>query len=415
MRSIRPFGLLAALTLAATFAALAQTAGRTPAGQSSTGEAQTRVVGEVTAVDTTAGRVTVRTEDGRGITLGVDAGTSVRRVPAGETNPEKAVRATLADVKAGDRVFARAAASADGSLTARQLVVTSGAGVAAPAGGGTERRGQVLVGRVTAVNAAKKEITVTARAAEGVETLTVDAAGEVKFLRFAADSARAEDAAASSLASLRAGDLLRARGERQPGGARFKAEEIISGSFVRLAGAVAAVNAANNEFTLKDVEGGGTTTVVVGRRTTLRRVPPDVAASFTQRREERRAARGDREDAPRAQGEARDGGRAEGGGRGGRREGQGRGDARGLQRLFENLPATTLAELKPGDAVIVTASTGADASRVTAVSLVTGEAEFMRRLQRLFGRREGEGLVSPGLPGDILGGGIGNVPDRDRP
>jgi hypothetical protein len=77
--------------------------------------------------------------------------------------------------------------------------------------------------------------------------------------------------------------------------------------------------------------------------------------------------------------------------------------------MFESLPAVTVADLKKGDAVVVTATPGADASRATAVTLVTGGADFLRRLQQLQRGTEGNPRrMSPGLPSDVLGGGIVN-------
>ncbi len=72
--------------------------------------------------------------------------------------------------------------------------------------------------------------------------------------------------------------------------------------------------------------------------------------------------------------------------------------------MFENLPAITAAELKKGDTVLVTGTAGAEATRLTAVSLVAGDAELLRLLQRGAG---GERNMSPGLPGDVMGGGTG--------
>jgi hypothetical protein len=82
--------------------------------------------------------------------------------------------------------------------------------------------------------------------------------------------------------------------------------------------------------------------------------------------------------------------------------------------MFDGLPAVTLAELKKGDAVVVTVTPGADASRATVVSLVTGPAETIRAMQQ--SQRGGDGPRgpnSPGLPGDVLGGGQG--PTREPP
>jgi hypothetical protein len=79
-----------------------------------------------------------------------------------------------------------------------------------------------------------------------------------------------------------------------------------------------------------------------------------------------------------------------------------------LQQMFESLPAVSVADLKKGDAVVVTATTGADASRATAVTLVTGGADFFRRLRQLQRGTEGNPRrMSPGLPSEVLGGGLG--------
>jgi hypothetical protein len=72
--------------------------------------------------------------------------------------------------------------------------------------------------------------------------------------------------------------------------------------------------------------------------------------------------------------------------------------------MFESLPAVAVADLKKGDTVLVTATAGADASRVTAVALVAGDADFLQRLSR--GNADPRNM-SPGLPGDVIGGGAG--------
>jgi hypothetical protein len=82
--------------------------------------------------------------------------------------------------------------------------------------------------------------------------------------------------------------------------------------------------------------------------------------------------------------------------------------------MFEGLPSVALADLKKGDAVIITATPGADASHATVVSLVTGGAEFLRGLQQ-FGRGgEGQRGMSPGLPGDVIGNGQGGTREPPR-
>ena len=82
--------------------------------------------------------------------------------------------------------------------------------------------------------------------------------------------------------------------------------------------------------------------------------------------------------------------------------------------MFDNFPVITMAELKKGDAVIVMGTTEADDSRVTAATLVTGDAELIQRMQRFQrgGGRGQRGNMSPGLPGTVTGGGTG---DREQP
>ncbi|HEX8476040.1 MAG TPA: hypothetical protein VF666_18720 [Pyrinomonadaceae bacterium] len=397
-----------------------QTAAAAAGGQTPTASAatQSRVVGEVTAIDASARTVTIKTAEGRLVVAAMDERSNIVRVPPGETSAEKAVKISLADITVGDRVFARGQVAADGaSVTARQIVVTGrvAASTGAQAGAGDDWNRRGIAGRIAALNPATKEITLRARGREGAEGVVVDASsGKVKFLRYAPDSVNAADAVASSFADLKVGDQLRARGERNADGTRFTPEEIIFGSFVRVGGTVTSVNVATGEIAIQSEQMGTPLTVSIGQRTTLRRVTPEIAATITEQRQQRRAPEGQRGDDEnrRARREAREA-RGEGGGR---RGGGGGGGGRNFQEMLANLPLIKLADLKKGDVVFVTATPGADASRATAITLLTGEAEFMKRLQRFQGRpnRDGQNM-SPGLPGDVLGGGNTGTNDRPQP
>ena len=400
-------------------------------GQTAQAPAQ-HLVGEVTAVDAAAGRFTVKTVAGESRTVAVDDKTTFRRLPPGETTLDKAERVTRADVQVGDRVLIPNGMSA-GEAPVRQLIVMSGAGLAAQREREREeRQRRTLVGRVAAVDAAAKQLTVFTRGREGQETVTINAPAGARFLRYAADSARAGDARPGSFDEVKVGDQMRATGERSADGRSFAAEEILSGSFTRVVGSVASVDAARGEVTVRNEQTGQTFTVATGQRTMLRRIPEEFAREMAARRqqaEQRRAARAqsgggqqagrieeereqrrrERAEQRRADGEgAGDQGRGPGGGR---RGGFGGGN---LQQALERMPAITLAELKKGDAVIVTATPGATPERVTAVALVTGDAEVLRS----FGGRGGDDPrgLSPGLPGDVMGGGTGNTgTTRDQP
>jgi hypothetical protein len=412
----------------------AQGAAPSPTQQSDA--AQRRAVGEVVSVDAAARRIVVRTDAGESVTVEVSERTNVSRLPAGATTQDKAVKISFSEISVGERVFVRGEAGADASLAARQIVVTPAA-AAGQAGGDAMRAGRGLVGQITSLNAGRREITVEARGREGGQSVTVALASDAaRIRRFAPDSLNPADAVTASFADLRVGDQLRATGERSTDGTRFTAEEIVSGSILRLGGTVTAVNASSGEITVKAEQTGQTHTVAIGRRSMLRRIPQEVSDSLgqqdEQRRAERREQREQRREAAAANGAQQQPSQqqgAEGSERGGRRERAGNGDGRGgrggrgggagggrnLMQMLENLPALTLDEIKKGDTVLLTVTTsGKDTSRATAVTLLTGDPAFLARLRRFQGRggNDGQGM-SPGLPGGVIGGGVPN--QRDQP
>jgi hypothetical protein len=388
---------------------------------------QQQLIGEITSLDAASGQVTIKTTAGQNVTFLIGDETSFLRIAPGERSLDKAERITRSDVSVGDRVLVRggAAVAAGGQpFTARQLIVVSRQALDSRREREREDwRRRSINGRITALNPAAKEVTVSVRSREGAQDVVVQISDNVKLLRYAPDSVRREDARPSSFADLKVGDQLRALGERSADGARFTPEEIIAGAFSRTRGTIVETNAARGEVTVKDEQTGKNLVVVVGKNTSLRRIPAEFVEEMARRRQEReqrRAAEGNSPDAQqqgeRRRGENRDGGPAGEGERGGRQwrgGGPGGPGGGGFQRMFENLPAVTINDLKKGDVVMVTGTpVGGDASRVTAITLVTGDPELMKRLQQFQGPGGGQRGMSPGLPGDVVGGGTG---DRSQP
>jgi Cu/Ag efflux protein CusF len=392
------------------------------ANQQDARPAQNSAVGVVTAIDAANGQVTIKTDEGALVQVVTTARTPVLRVPPGETDPAKATRVAVTDIAAGDRLFARGEVSADGkSIAARQVVLTSAAGLAQKQEREREeQRRRRLVGRITAINPQTREITLMVRSREGGEAVTLTASEGVRLLRYAPDSLSPQDARPGSFADLKVGDQVRAQGDRSADGKSFTAEEIISGSIQRISGTVTAVNAATGEITVRNEQTGKSLTVTVGPKSLLRKITPEAAASFGERRGPRRdggappqgggpnGRQSARTDAPQGN-DGRPAGAAGPDGRGGGRPP--RGGGRNMQEMLESLPAINVADLKKGDMVIVNGTGAADQSRVTAVTLLTGDAEFLRRMQQ-GGRNRNDGPTSPGLPGDVLGGGTGT---REQP
>jgi len=189
------------------------------------------VLGDVTAINIVAKGLSVKTDAGNSVVVVFNDATSFIRALPGATTLEGATKITPAEISIGDRVLARGKVADDQkSVTVRAIVVMTKADIAKKHERDREewkRRG--ILGTVTAVNPATKEVTVTASTGEGPKPLVVAAGGEkVVFRRYAPDSVKFADAKASSFTELKVGDRLRALGERSADGARFTPEEIVA-------------------------------------------------------------------------------------------------------------------------------------------------------------------------------------------
>ncbi len=353
----------------------AQTPASSPAGPAS------RVIGEVTAIDPSGGQITLKTDKGDTVAVQLGEKTLYLRVPPGEKDLKKASKINLLEVGQGDRLLARGRLSDDQkTLTAAAVIVMSKSDLAAKQEHDRQewqRRG--LAGTVASVDPAGKQITVTVRNLQGSKTVTVEAPDGVQVRRYAPDSVRFSDAKPSSLAEMKAGDHVRVLGDKNEDGSRVKAEQIVAGSFRTIAGTVTTVNAAANEVLIKDLATNKPLTVRVNSDSTLRRLPPMVAAGMARRLHPEEAAAGGK--TPRGQ---RPGGPETvadrpAGGEGGRpnpwagmRGQAGQGQGGDLQQMLERMPALSLAELKPGDALVISSTNGTEPTHVTAIMLIAG-------------------------------------------
>ncbi|HYG80656.1 MAG TPA: hypothetical protein VD861_09730, partial [Pyrinomonadaceae bacterium] len=145
-----------------------------------------QLIGEVASLDAGSGQITVKTASGQNVTFQVDDETSFLRIAPGERSLDGAEKITRADIAVGDRVLVRGGASgASGGqpFTARQLIVVSRQALDSRREREREdwrRRG--LNGRVTALNPAAKEITVSVRSREGAQDVIVGVPESVRLL-----------------------------------------------------------------------------------------------------------------------------------------------------------------------------------------------------------------------------------------
>jgi hypothetical protein len=392
-----------------------------------------RVIGDVTSIDPAAMSVTLKVEGSTSAVTAVLNDKTIyyraksdilSRAATATISPADLEKITLQEVGEGDRVVVLGKVADDQkSVPARILIVATKADLAQKQERDREewrRRG--IVGTVSALNPETKEITLQLRSFAGAQTINIAASGEkVKFRRYAPDSVRFGDAKPSSLADIKVGDQLRAKGDRSEDGSRFTAEEIVTGTFRSIRGTVESVNAQSNEIKVKDMGTGQTVTISISKDSMVRRIPAEFAQRLAMRGQRNGGGSGAQGEAsadaqPRPQGEGAVGGggggrrRPEGAGAGGEGMGYRRrmGGAPDILEMLERLPPVTVAELKPGEMVIVSSTAGADASRATAIALVAGVDALLQgaatRPQRGAGGAQGTSL---GLPSGALDIGIG--------
>jgi hypothetical protein len=365
------------------------------AGAQTAGPPLKSVIGEVTSLDASAKHIKVKADDGASYTIDLGDNTAYYHIPPGEKDLKKATKIALSDVVVGDRLLARGVLTEETkSIAAKTIVVMTKADLAKKQESDRaewQKRG--IAGTVTAVNAGSKEFTINTHGRDAKEVVVeASAAG---FRRYASDSVRFSDAKPSSFAELQVGDTVRVLGDKNEDGMRFKAEELVFGSFLTIAATVVSVNAAAGEVVVMDLKTKKPVTIQTNPNTMLRKLDERIAMFLARRMRPDGAAAGGPPGAGGASGTgsagnaagvrppqappaapgtsgAADGGRAYAGG-GGPRPG-GNGD---LQQLLERSPQLSLADLKKGDALIISSSKGADGSSLTAFSLVAGVEPFL--------------------------------------
>jgi hypothetical protein len=398
----KPLLTMLALALALSAAALGVGA-QSPANN---------VLGDVVAVDAASKQIFVKTDAGAVVIVSVSDATRVLKNPPGETKTDKAIPYTLAQIIAGDRVLALGKLSDDGKTLAgpRAVVVNTKADIDKKRE--TERaewQARGVVGVVSAVNPATKEITINTRTPEGPKPVVIAASGEaVKLRRYAPDSIKFADAKPSTFEEVKAGDQLRAKGNKSEDGAKFTAEEVVTGTFRTTLGTVKTVDVAKNEITIEQQD-KKLLTVVVRPDSVLKQFPADLAAMMMGGMGGGGAAGGA---APSGggqrvvvQGSPPAGGAPAAGGQGTPGGAPGQGGPRRMmmdpQQMLERLPPLTLAELKPGQMVVVSSTVGADPTRVTAIQLVSNVEPIIAMMSR---RPSGAGGMG-GMGGAAAAGG----------
>jgi Domain of unknown function (DUF5666) len=380
--------------------------------------------GEVLSIDQSGNKITLKTIDGN-IDAILSAKTLFKKVSAEKPSFKTAADSSISEIAVGDKVMVTGLVEDDKkSLPAKAVYLLSKSEL-------SQRRTKEqedwklrgISGKVKAIDAAKKEITVTTKSLAGDKDLVLAGKDGVVFRRYASDSVKFSDSKVSKFEDLKVGDQVRARGDKSADGLKITAEEVLSGSFQMVGGKITAINLAKQEVTIQDINTKKSVVVAVNASSLMKKFPAEMAMMLAMRSQGgggmpqvggqpggggtaitmRPPTQGGGTGSPTApptggqpNGQMGGGGFSRGGGMGG-----GRGD---VDDMLERLPTISLADLKIGDAIAASSASSVGQNRVTAIKFVAGVEAFLTAPQIPGGGR-GQG----GGPG----GGNFNVPGLD--
>lgn len=331
--------------------------------------AATRALGTVSSI--ADGSMSVKTDAGATVNVALPGAVRVQQLSPGSTDLKTAATAAVGAIAVGDRVLVSGSPAESGGLTASRVILMKSAAIAErnqTSQADWAKRG--VGGIVTAVDPATGTINVSS----GTRKLTIDTNASTRFRRYAPGSVKFEDAKPGTLAEVRPGDQLRAKGERSADGQSITAEEIVSGAFRNISGTIASVDPSANTLVVKDLATKKNESVVIGPDSDLRRLPPEMAARFAPGRGARAAGAAQGRPAETAAGNSPRRQESPGGsGPDSGAEGHSAGARTGadLSMMIPRLPKTALSDLKPGEALMIVAS-GSAGGPYTAITVLSG-------------------------------------------
>ncbi|MBE7542694.1 MAG: hypothetical protein HS123_10035 [Solibacteraceae bacterium] len=333
----------------------------TAAALMAAGQAPGRVVGEAATAPDGSAQFSLRDADGAIWGVQIVEGAPVVLVAPGAKDLSEAAPVAMASIRPGDRLLVRGTVDAGVKtvLASSVVVMSQDAVAAARAREQAEWRTKSVAGTVVRVDEAERRLILRARGTEDKEwTAAVPEAARI--LRYAEDSIRFADARPAGLSDVRVGDQVRVLGERDEAAGTVTAARVLAGSFRTLGGEITRVDVEKGIVTLRDVQNREAVTLRVNGGANLRRMPGAGGPG---------GAAGGRPGMAMGMGMMRPGGGGPGG------EGPRRPD---LQQMLDRLPAAALSDLKPGDAVIVSAGRTSGPQPWSVVSLVTGVDALLR-------------------------------------
>jgi len=346
------------------------------------------LVRRIGAIKSIAGNtVTLTPDSGPDVSVTVQPDARVLRIAPGAKDLKDATPVVLQDLQVGDRVRVRGQSGNEpNSLTAVEIIVMSRTDLEARRAQEQQdwqRRG--AGGLVSKVDPTAATVTVSVTGVGGKKEIVVRTTGTTVFRRYAPDSVKFDDAKPSTLAEIRPGDQLRARGQHSPDGSELTAEEVVTGSFRNVAGTVNSVDPTAGTVNVQDLLTKKAVVVKVTPESQLHKLPPEFAQRIAMR------LKGSMPPGTPGAGAVRTSGNSssESGtpaamkpgseapahasaGNGGAVPGGMRAAGGDFQQIMSRMPTLSLADLHKGDALLIVATEGSATAGATAITMLSG-------------------------------------------
>lgn len=308
------------------------------------------VIGTVTGfkVNAHVTEILVKPDDGGASAIEFSPDTEVVRVAPGEQDLSKAEPARITDVLAGDRILA---SFVEGMTPARRVVLMSATDIAKRNEANRldwQKRG------ISGIVESKDGKNVIVK--QGAEAMTIVTNDRTTIRRYAPDSVGFSDAQFSNVDAITPGDQVQARGEKSADGLTLTAQEIVFGTFLTTAGEIKEVDAGTNRVTIENLATKQPMTVRLTAETRMRNMP-DMQEIMSHMHQG-------------------------GGGAGAEHQPPAfQPGGRGMAQMIDMLPPAKIADLKPGETVVVTSTKGSMPDEITAIMFLAN-ADFVAQMMQ---------------------------------
>jgi hypothetical protein len=358
------------------------------------------VQGSITKVDASGKVISVKTDAGADTTVKFSEQTKLLELPPGEADVKKATPIKVEEIAAGDHILARVQTRDMTGLPAGTIYINRASDIAKDnAAKAQEWQTQAVSGFAESVDIAGKKATLKVKGAAGApdRDVTLDLSGPVSYQRFSDQSL---EYARADLAAIKGGDHLRVLGTKNADVTQIKVTDLAADAIRQIGATVKSVDPATGTITATDTA-KKSVTIMVRPATKVKRLDEPTAqmiARIVNPSFQGAGRRGGGGGAP-AGGPGGPGAGAPGGGPGGpgagRGGGRGRGGAGQIQTLIDAQPDAKVAELKPGEPIIVSGPASSDSSSFSAMMVLAGVDPILR--------------AAPNTGADPLGSGWSNI------